>query len=125
MISGLWQDSAILWRRARYDPETFAVDWECVALDGVTVVCVTAADGADRSEDRCVVYIKEGTSLIDGAVYGGISRGEPLCAPGDRLLPLPAQYTASLPANGAYRIESVETRTQGTGGVRHTKLTAR
>ena len=86
---------------------------------------VTAADGADRSEDRCIVYIKEGTSLIDGIVYGGISRGEPLCAPGDRLLPLPAQYTASLPANGAYRIESVEMRTQGTCGVRHTKLTAR
>ena len=48
-MTGLWQDSAILWRRAAYDPETFAVEWECVALDYVTAVCTRAADGAGKT----------------------------------------------------------------------------
>ena len=54
-MARLWQDSAILWRRAAYDPETFDVEWECVALDYVTVVCTKAADGAGKTEDRAVL----------------------------------------------------------------------
>ena len=120
-MTGLWQDSAILWRRAAYDPETFAVEWECVALDYVTAVCMRAADGAGKTEDRCVLYIKEGTSLVDGEVY----QGGALCEPGDRLLPWHIPPGMPLPADGGYRIAAIEERVQGTGRVRHMKLVAR
>lgn len=120
-MARLWQDSAILWRRAAYDPETFDVEWECVALDYVTVVCTRAADGAGKTEDRCVVYVKEGTSLVDGVVY----RGGALCAPGDRLIPWPAVTGSALPADDGYRVAAIEKRVQGTDRIRHAKLVAR
>lgn len=119
-ISYLWQDSVVLWRNVGYDPDLFTVSYERVILDGVTAVETCAADETGRATGKLVVYLRDGVSTADGEPYGG----EPLCVPGDRLIPWTGAGVDGMPADGGYRILSVERRTHGSPAIRHTKIVA-
>lgn len=119
-ISYLWQDSVVLWRNVGYDPDLFTVSYERVILDGVTAVETCAADETGRATGKLVVYLRDGVSTADGEPYGG----EPLCVPGDRLIPWTGAGVYGMPADGGYRILSVERRTHGSPAIRHTKIVA-
>ena len=119
-ISYLWQDSVVLWRNVGYDPDLFTVSYERVILDGVTAVETCAADETGRATGKLVVYLRDGVSTAAGEPYGG----EPLCVPGDRLIPWTGAGVDGMPADGGYRILSVERRTHGSPAIRHTKIVA-
>lgn len=110
----------MLWRCSDFDAETFAPLWERVFLDRVTVVECRTADEGGRLSGRCVIYLKEGVSAMNGIPYAGGA----VCAPGDRILPWYADPGA-IPEDGGYMVQSVEERALGSGRIRHAKLTAR